>query len=514
MVSVLVNGLPMARTTANLYRADLEAAGIGNGWHGFALDGAALCLPLTPAVVHVQVEDTGQDLSHSPVRIEPPGELNAAARAAIGALLDAPGPDDALRDRAAYLAGQVERLLSRLSDRHSDRKRRVAHRAVKWRWRPEDGPAPATPARRALVVDDAMPGVNRDAGSNAILSHMQSLQRLGFEVSFAPSDMQPGQGSDTLGGLGIAALHAPWFASVEEVLRRQAGEFDLIYLHRIGPASRYLALCRHYAPQARLIYSVADLSSLRLLRQASAEDRPELVPHANQLRAQELAAAAGCHAVLTHSTVEATLLRALLPGAGIHVVPWAMPPRPTPAPFAARQGVAFVGSFGHPPNRDAALWLMDEIMPLVWQADPDIPCLIAGSGMPAAMLAPRHPRDARIRMLGHVEDLQALLDSVRLTTAPLAYGAGLKGKVGDSLAAGVPCVCTGIAAEGFDLSPPLGALVADDAAGLAARIAHLHNSAEDWSEAREAGLACAAQAFSTDAVDAGMRRAAGLPPED
>ncbi len=438
VLSILVNGLPMARVVANVYRADLEAAAIGNGQHGFVLDGAALRPPVTPSVVHVQVEATGQDLVNSPIRLEPSAELDPAAQAAIAALLAAPGTDAVLRDRATFLAGQMDCLLGRLSDRHSNRGDRAAARALKWRQRPEDGPVPPALLPRALVINDVMPARGRDAGSNAVLSHMESMQRLGFEVTFAPSNMQAGTGADALAAMGITALHVPWIGSIEEVLRRQAGDFDLVYVHRVGAAFRYLPLCRHYLPRTRLICSVADLHSLRLLRQAAAEDRPELVPHAQGLRAQELAAAASCHAVLTHSSVEATLLRTLLPGVDVHVVPWAIPTQPTPAGFAERQGVAFVGSFGHDPNLDAAVWLMDEIMPLVWQTNPDISCLVAGSGMPASLLIPHRPRDPRLRVLGWVEDLHALLGSVRMTIAPLAYGAGLKGKVGDSLAAGVP----------------------------------------------------------------------------
>ena len=55
-----------------------------------------------------------------------------------------------------------------------------------------------------------------------------------------------------------------------------------------------------------------------------------------------------------------------------------------------------------------------------------------------------------VEAIGAVGDLADIFDRVRVTVAPLAYGAGIKGKVLDSLAAGIPCVCTPIAAEGLD----------------------------------------------------------------
>ena len=65
---------------------------------------------------------------------------------------------------------------------------------------------------------------------------------------------------------------------------------------------------------------------------------------------------------------------------------------------------------------------------------------------------------------------------MRLTVAPLAFGAGIKGKVLESLAAGVPCVCSPIAAEGLDLPEALTRWIAGDTHGLARAILTLHRT--------------------------------------
>jgi len=346
ILKIVVDDLVVARVVANSFRTDLEAAGIGSGQHSFVVDAAGLHLPLTSSVIAVQVEATGEHLTHSPARLEGSLELNRPARDAMAALLQSPGSDEALRDRAEFLAEQVDRLLGRLSDRQASRTDRQKARGRKWRWLEHDCPAPPALPPRALVVDSTMPAMNRDAGSCAILSHIKSLQRLGFEVTLTVADMSGGKHPEPFAQLGIAVAGTPWFGSVEEVLRRQAGEWDLIYLHRVDIAARYVPLAKHYAPRAKLIFSVADLHSLRLFRQAGVEDRPELVPHANYIRNQELAAAASCHAVVSHSPAEVALLRQWLPQVNGYVVPWVFPLRPTSLPFDDRHGVAFIGSFG------------------------------------------------------------------------------------------------------------------------------------------------------------------------
>ena len=121
--------------------------------------------------------------------------------------------------------------------------------------------------------------------------------------------------------------------------------------------------------------------------------------------------------------------------------------------------MAFIGSYGHAPNLDAAWWLIQEVMPLVRAQDDGIECLLVGSNMPDTLKSAVAPG---IRPIGRIEDLSGLFDRVRLTVAPLAFGAGVKGKVLDSLAAGVPCACTPIAAEGLDLPAMFDTVTAPD----------------------------------------------------
>ncbi len=504
---VLLDGVLTCKIIANSFRYDLCLGNIGDGRHGFSLDLRPLRLPLDAVVLHVEEDGGGEAMRNSPVRLEAPLRLDGPARQSMVALLQSPGSDDAMRDRLQFLADQADWLSRHLADRQSDRHARAEARGRKWRWRAADGPEPPAPLPRALVIDSVLPARNRDAGSNAIISHAICLRRIGYEVTFVAADMRSSGGAGALLDAGISVVGQPWTATVEEVIQRH-GEFDLVYLHRIDVAQRYLPLARHYLPKARLIYSVADLHHLRLSRQAKAEDRPELQPAIDAIRLQEMMAAASCHAVITHSSAEARVLRQAVPQAEIIVVPWEIVPEPTPADFAARSGVAFVGHYDHAPNLDAALWLVHEIMPRVWRDAPHITCLLAGSNLPDSL---RTLPDPRIVAVGQVDTLAQVLDGVRLTVAPLAYGAGLKGKVADSLAAGVPCVCSPIAAEGFDLPAPLRALVAGDTEGLAASIVRLHEDGDAFEACRAAGLEHIRTSFNAGVIEGALRRAAGMP---
>jgi Glycosyl transferases group 1 len=93
---------------------------------------------------------------------------------------------------------------------------------------------------------------------------------------------------------------------------------------------------------------------------------------------------------------------------------------------------------------------MQEIMPRVWERDPTIICNIVGADW--TTITPENV-DRRIAFAGKVPDLATVFDQVRLTVAPLRFGAGIKGKVLESFAAELPCVMTSVAVEGLPLTP-------------------------------------------------------------
>jgi glycosyltransferase involved in cell wall biosynthesis len=329
----------------------------------------------------------------------------------------------------------------------------------------------------ALVLDHAFPTPWSDAGSAAVVSHIRALQDLGYKVSFVPGGpaaMHP-KATPAMERFGVACFYEPSIRSVAEVLREIGQGLDLVYIHRLPNARGYLDDVRRLAPRARVVFSVADLHYLREERQADVSGDARLKEAAREQRAAELAIAARVDAIITHSAVEAAMLRAELPDAAIAVVPWLIPSIPVKRPAAERSGLAFVGSYTHAPNLDAARWLVEEIMPLVHARNPSITCYLVGEGLPDGFQSPDRPW---LRVLGWVSDLHdQVYERVRLTVAPLRFGAGVKGKVLESLAAGVPCVMTTLAAEGIPLPDGARGWIRDRADDFADAIVAMHDGA-------------------------------------
>ena len=118
----------------------------------------------------------------------------------------------------------------------------------------------------------------------------------------------------------------------------------------------------------------------------------------------------------------------------------------------------FVGSFGHPPNIDAAVRLARDIFPGVRARVPEAILEIVGDAPPQAV---RRLAGEGIVVTGRVADVRPHLDNAAVVAAPLRLGGGMRVKMLESLAAGKAMVATPRAVAGLGLEPGTHALIAD-----------------------------------------------------
>lgn len=153
----------------------------------------------------------------------------------------------------------------------------------------------------------------------------------------------------------------------------------------------------------------------------------------------------------------------------------ASPPAPLPK---ERRVICFCGNMSYAPNVDAARYLIEEIMPLVWSRIPSAKVLLAGVDPKPAVKALAGPH---VTVSGRLPDIRTAYASAKMFVAPMRIGSGMQNKLLEAMSMGLPCVTTTLAAA------PLGAtawehlLVGDTAEQLAdlivkLTIEELHNS--------------------------------------
>jgi glycosyltransferase involved in cell wall biosynthesis len=349
---------------------------------------------------------------------------------------------------------------------------------------------------RILVVDPSLPMYDQAAGSLRLFHILRLLREAGHHVTFLA---RYGVGQERyqaeLEAMGIEVHVAVPPLDLAGLLRR--GRFDVAWLDFFPLAEQYLPEIRAHAPDTRILVDTVDVHWLRQQRQAEIEDDPRRHRQAQTTRLREAMVYGAADGLIAVTADDERELRRLAPHVPTHVLGTVHPLEDSGPERDSRSGVVFVGNFRHPPNVDAALYLVREVMPLVWATHPAMSLTIVGSKPSPAV---QDLAGGRVTVTGHVPDTRPYLDAARVSVAPLRFGAGMKGKVGEALAAGLPVVTTPIGAEGMGLEDGVHVLIADTAADLAASIIRLHSDAELWSRLSEGGRMVVERRYGVDAA--------------
>jgi GT2 family glycosyltransferase/glycosyltransferase involved in cell wall biosynthesis/ubiquinone/menaquinone biosynthesis C-methylase UbiE/CII-binding regulator of phage lambda lysogenization HflD len=351
--------------------------------------------------------------------------------------------------------------------------------------------------RRALVLDFCTPTPDQDAGSLTAFNLMLLLREMDFQVTFIPEDnfmYMPGY-TQALQRIGIEILYAPYCTSVKQHLQESGERYDLAFLFRAGVIERNLDIIRKYCPRAKVLFHTIDLHYLRMSREAALLGDSVKQQAADEMKQRELAVIRAADASIVHSTTEFALLHQELPEERIHVFPLILDIRRTIIEFKDRRDIVFVGSYLHAPNVDAVQYFVHDIMPILRHRLPGVRFFIAGNN-PTSEIQALASDD--IIITGFVEDLSSLLDRMRISVAPLRYGAGIKGKIGTAMAVGLPIVATSLAAEGMLLTKEENILIADSPEAFADAVIRLYNDELLWSNLSKAGLDFAETAFGAE----------------
>ena len=314
------------------------------------------------------------------------------------------------------------------------------------------------PKPTLLFIDYSVPLYDQFAGSRTNFMYLKLLLESGLEIKFLSRDFKRVEPySSELNQLGIETLDGEWFAENWERWLLENGQgIDYVFINKPEPASMFLPAIRRLT-NAAIIYQCHDLHYLRLRRKAELDGDQALMDESFAQEKQEAFIFSSSDVVLTFSHNEELLIREKFPHKPVFTVPLFFFDQDAvvdvhdsddSAGFSDRKGLLFVGACAHAPNLDAIKWFCKGIFPLIAAQMPAIELTIVGAEPPKQITA---LSSDSIHVLGKVSDaqLQQLYANSKLTVVPLRFGAGVKGKVIESLHQGVPLVSTGVGLEGI-----------------------------------------------------------------
>ena len=121
--------------------------------------------------------------------------------------------------------------------------------------------------------------------------------------------------------------------------------------------------------------------------------------------------------------------------------------------------ILILGSMFYPPNVDGAVWFTKEVFPRVWEQAPDTKLFLVGSRPAREVVA--LGQEPNVVVTGYVDDLQPYLERSAVMAVPLRFGSGMRVKILDALAWGMPMVSTTVGCEGIAVTPERDILIAD-----------------------------------------------------
>jgi glycosyltransferase involved in cell wall biosynthesis len=159
------------------------------------------------------------------------------------------------------------------------------------------------------------------------------------------------------------------------------------------------------------------------------------------------------------------------------------------------RSLLFTGVMNYAPNEDAALYLIDEILPLLKRGAPDVKIYIAGRS-PTAALLERGEQHPEVIVTGFVDDMRDYLEKAAIFVSPLRYASGMQNKLQEALAMELPIITTSVAAAGLRIDGQDAPLyVGDGAEAFAQRTLELLERPDEQTRLATAGRQFAERYF-------------------
>jgi glycosyltransferase involved in cell wall biosynthesis len=350
-------------------------------------------------------------------------------------------------------------------------------------------------SQHVLIIGYVWPEPDSSAAGRRMMQLISSFQDQGWTVTFAS-----------------AAAESEHRANLSELdinqvsIEINSSDFDE-FISQLKPSivvfDRYITeeqfgwRVAQQCPEALRILDTEDLHFLRKARGKAIRQNRTLKDEdllTEDTAKREIASVYRCDLSLIISEAEMDLLKNKfgIDDSLLHYLPFLLEPidketkRQWPS-FEKRRHFVSIGNFRHPPNMDAVKYLKKKIWPLIRKKLPRAEMHSYGS-YPTQHAMSLHDPEQGFFIEGRAGDAQAVVHQAKVSLAPLRFGAGLKGKLVESMQCGTPSVTTSIGAEGIAGKLDWSGALAEDPEVFAREAVELYLDKSAWQKAQENGI--------------------------
>lgn len=324
-------------------------------------------------------------------------------------------------------------------------------------------------------VSNNLPTYDKDSGANRLKEIIKEFLNCNFQCFFLTNE---NNSSDKywnyFSELGVVIIN---ISDIEKI--QSIENIDYVWFNGPNSFKKNLPFITQYLPKSKIIYDMIDVHFLRYKRSLSLNPfKISDYKRYFKYKKIETKLIKKASIVVAISKREKELISKYISTDKIITISNIHYPKvnnseiPT---FNQRQDILFIGS-KHTPNIDAIKILYHEVMPKVWKINKDIKVQIIGD-INEKINGISHPM---FEFLGYVPDVESYFLNSKLMVAPLRYGAGVKGKIGQAFEYYLPVITTDIGAEGMSLTNNHNAIITNDFTEFANKIIQLYENETLW----------------------------------
>jgi glycosyltransferase involved in cell wall biosynthesis len=347
-----------------------------------------------------------------------------------------------------------------------------------------------------LVIGFVWPEPNSSAAGTRMEQLLVLFKQWGWKVTYATPAIE----SDFMIDLGAIGVE-------KKAIKLNCSSFDdfvqelnptMVFFDRFLMEEQFGWRVAEFCPKALRILDTIDLHCLRLSRQKAFKEKRKFEFHdllTEEISKREIASILRCDLSIMVSEVEMDLLQNtfkidpdLLYYLPLFLDPISEEESNNWLPFEERKDFIFIGNFIHEPNWNAVQYLNETIWPLIRKEMPETNLLVYGA-YPSQKVLQLHQPKKGFHVLGRAENAQEVVSNARVVLAPLRFGAGIKGKLLESMQCGTPSVTTSIGAESMNGDLSWNGFITDNPEEFASNAITLYNERSIWDLAQINGIA-------------------------
>ena len=323
---------------------------------------------------------------------------------------------------------------------------------------------------KILFISPHLPRFDKQSGDLRMYRFLEILSGNHEVVFLAQDETGEGQKEEArylaaLANLNIVIHHKDY--SLVKILLAHTFKAAIIEFYYI--ADYYIPRIKFLQPKCHVVVDTVDIHYRRAFSKYLVTKNPKDLSVAEKTKSEELLTYRKADVIVTVTNEDGEVLNNDCPVLNIKTIPNIHDPVMSPQENDNRN-LLFVGGFSHDPNVDAMLHFCEQIFPAIRVAVPDCKLTIIGSNPPEEI---RRLQSDFIQVTGFAPSLDPFFRNSCVSVAPLRFGAGMKGKVGEAMSRGLPVVTTSIGAQGMGLVHRHNAMICDSPSEYAASVVEL-----------------------------------------